>query len=225
MYTAVKWSSFRKQTSLLSVTTFSSLGFKSLQCTQRPVGGDEALPLSEHELHPSFFALVPGSPSVQIWTRIDQSRHSSSVISAGPLLTRTRSTPLESWTCEDAHAFFRYHGIPVEKNTSLCDTRNNPACQDIVFRPITDNEIFWASREPMEHHASICDLKESAERGCHLCPLFVGAMRREKGLASPNGERSRLWISAIREAIDYEYMKRDDHDHRSLRLHDGDQRN
>lgn len=47
-------------------------------------------------------------------------------------------------------------------------------------------------------------------------------MRREKGPASPNGERSRLWISAIREAIDYEYMKWDDHDYRPLRLHDGD---
>ena len=72
------------------MTTFSSLGFKSLQCTQRPVGGDEALPLSEHELHPSFFALVRGSPSLQAWTRIDQSRYSSYVTSAGPLLTRIR---------------------------------------------------------------------------------------------------------------------------------------
>lgn len=180
------------------------------------------MPLSENELHPSFFALVPGSPSVQIWTRIDQSHHSSYALSVGPLLTRIRSTSPKSWTCEDAHAFFRYHGIPVEKNTSLCDTRNSPAFQDAIFWSVTDNEILWANGKPMEHHASICDLKISAERGCHLCPLFVGAMQREKGMASPNGERSRLWTSAIREAIDYEYMKRDNHDYRPLRLHDGD---
>lgn len=90
MYTAEELSSFRKQDSLLAVTTFSSLGFESFQCTRRPVGGDEALPLSEHELYPSFFALAPGSPSLQAWTRIDQSRHSSYVTSAGPLLTRIR---------------------------------------------------------------------------------------------------------------------------------------
>ena len=180
------------------------------------------MPLSENELHPSFFALVPGSPSVQIWTRIDQSHHSSYALSVGPLLTRIRSTSPKSWTCEDAHAFFRYHGNPVEKNTSLCDTRNSPAFQDTIFWSITDNEILWANGKPMEHHATICDLKISAERGCHLCPLFVGAMQREKGMASPNGERSRLWTSAIREAIDYEYIKRDNHDYRPLRLHDGD---
>jgi hypothetical protein len=38
----------------------------------------------------------------------------------------------------------------------------------------------------MEHHASISDLEQSAESGCHLCSLFVGAMRREEGFVSWN---------------------------------------
>jgi hypothetical protein len=63
---------------------------------------------------------------------------------------------------------------------------------------------YWAAREPLKHHASVDNLRESAASGCHLCSLFIRSLDRRAvsqnryprryRTTGPATGKSQLWV-------------------------------
>ena len=129
-------------------------------------------------------------------------------------------TPSQSRAREDTHALLEYHHIPMNQDSMISDPRKPMRFRRAFQDPFADCEMFWASTKPMEHHASVTNLRKSAERGCHLCSLFVGSIDRSKQSKCSHQTGTQLWVSSPRKPKPSRSYKNKDHDNRPLFLHD-----
>ncbi|KAH6642883.1 heterokaryon incompatibility protein-domain-containing protein [Boeremia exigua] len=107
----------------------------------------------------------------------------------------TTYTPPKSWAGEDVHNFLSHHNLQWDQSTSLYNFIQSATFQNVFPLVQSERKLFWASRVPTPHHASLTDLRRSAQRDCHLCSLFVGSFDRNEECTSQYGKEHRLWIS------------------------------
>ncbi|KAJ4987603.1 hypothetical protein SVAN01_06916 [Stagonosporopsis vannaccii] len=103
--------------------------------------------------------------------------------------------PPSCWTGEDAQAFQRTYDVKIDPGTPTVDFTSTHTRASGRQSGVSKLDLFWASREPIKHHASITDLRESAQHGCHFCSLCVGSLDRSDYLVPPSHMGKQLWIS------------------------------